>query len=116
MTKPVELRLRAEEDIDAALDRYVDEGGSALAMHFIDAIERAVGQIGRHPLAGSLKYSFDLGLPELRSWPVPKFPYVIFYVVSPDRIDIWRILHARRDITNDLIRPDDPGGSVEPRE
>lgn len=27
-----------------------------------------------------------------------RLPYAIFYIVDDDRINIWRILHAKRDI------------------
>jgi hypothetical protein len=27
-----------------------------------------------------------------------RYPYVVFYVEREDRIDVWRVLHTRRDI------------------
>lgn len=39
-----------------------------------------------------------LQIDELRFWPVNGFPYLIFYVERDDRIEIWRVLHAQRDI------------------
>jgi toxin ParE1/3/4 len=45
-----------------------------------------------------LECAHELGLPGLRSRSVGRFPYLIFYVEQPDHIDVWRILHARRDI------------------
>jgi toxin ParE1/3/4 len=29
---------------------------------------------------------------------VPRFPYLIFYLVGADHVDVWRVLHAERDI------------------
>ncbi len=33
----------------------------------------------------------------------PEFPYVVFYVDRADSVDVWRILHARRDIAASLV-------------
>jgi toxin ParE1/3/4 len=34
----------------------------------------------------------------LRSWRIKGFPCVIFYFECDDRVDMWRVLHGRRDI------------------
>lgn len=34
----------------------------------------------------------------MSSWSLPRFPYVVFNVEYEDQIDVWRVLHARRDI------------------
>jgi len=98
MAKPVQLRRLAADDIDAALDYYRGEAGQAVAMRMVDAVERALTHVARHPHHGSLRLGYELGVPELRTWPVPRFPYLIFYVERDTRIDVWRVLHTRRDI------------------
>lgn len=98
MIKPVLLRRRALEDVESAIDHYVVEGGADVASRFIDALEGALAHLGRHPLTGSLRYSYELEIPELRSWPVLRYPYSVFYVVSTERVDVWRVLHTHRDI------------------
>ena len=102
MAAPVELRDHAAADIDAAVDQYIAAGGGALALRFIDAVEMAVDRIGRHPLTGNLRFSYELGIPELRAWPIAGFPFLVFYVARDDRIDVWRVLHTRRDIPSSL--------------
>jgi toxin ParE1/3/4 len=94
----VHLRSLAASDIDAAIAHLRGEGGESLALAFIDQIEHAVGRIGRSPHIGSLQFSYELGIPELRVWRPKKLPYLIFYVPFDDRIDVWRLLHSRRDI------------------
>jgi len=37
-------------------------------------------------------------LPGSRVRPLDRFPYLVFYVVGDQVVDVWRILHARRDI------------------
>ena len=32
------------------------------------------------------------------SWPLRKYPYLVFYVEQADHIDVWRVLHMKRDI------------------
>ena len=94
----VDLRALAALDIEAALDHYRDEAGSQAALDFVAALEAAINHLRSHPNSGSLRFAFELEIPELRSWRLQKFPYLIFYVPQDDRIDIWRVLHARRDV------------------
>lgn len=99
----VELRQLAAADISDAADHYQGEGGEPIALRFIDAVERAVGRIGRSPHIGSLRFSYELEIPDLRAWPLDRFPYIVFYLVADDHIDVWRVLHSRRDIPTALI-------------
>ena len=94
----VDLRALAAADIEAAVDHYREEAGPQTALDFVDALEAAVNHLRYHPNSGSLRFAFELEIPGLRSWSLQRFPYLIFYVPQDDRIDIWRVLHARRDI------------------
>jgi toxin ParE1/3/4 len=94
----IHLRALATADIDDAVDHYLGEGGGQLAHRFVDALEHAMGQIQRSPLSGSQRFSFELGIPELRARTLARFPFVIFYVVHSEAIDVWRVLHSRRDV------------------
>ena len=42
----------------------------------------------------------DLNLPGLRTWPLTKYPYLIFYIELDQQIDVWRVLHMATDIPN----------------
>ena len=94
----VDLRALAASDIGGAVDHYRDKAGSQTALDFVEALEAAINHLRDYPNSGSLRFAFELEIPDLRSWPLQKFPYLIFYVHQDDRIDIWRVLHARRDI------------------
>ena len=37
-------------------------------------------------------------MPGQRSWPLTRYPHLVFYVERPDHIDVWRVLHGQRDI------------------
>lgn len=93
-----QLRQRAASDLDEAIAYLRSSAGDTVALAFIDAVEQRMNQIARAPHTGSLRFAFELGIPELRALPLRRFPYMIFYVSTDDRIDIWRILHTRRDI------------------
>jgi toxin ParE1/3/4 len=96
--KPVVPREIANRDVDAAIAHYLSEVDERVALGFVDALERAYRHIGRHPESGSARYGAELKLPTLRSWPLKRFPYIVFYVEGMETIDVWRVLHGARDI------------------
>jgi toxin ParE1/3/4 len=96
--KPVIPRALADRDIQAVIDFYLSEQAEQAALAFVDMLEQTFLHIGRHPAAGSLRYAHELGLPDLRFWPVKRFPYLVFYLEREEHIDVWRVLHAERDI------------------
>ncbi|WP_420624024.1 type II toxin-antitoxin system RelE/ParE family toxin [Candidatus Poriferisodalis sp.] len=102
MPKPVDVGRRCLSDIESAADYYLTHGGDAVADEFLTAVEDALDYIGDNPQAGSLRWSYELGLPEVRHWPLDRFAYLIFYVDQQDHVRAWRLLHARRDIAMEL--------------
>lgn len=93
-----QIRAVAEHDVEEAVAYYRGEAGPGTALGFVGALEAAITHLCDYPLIGSLRFAFELDIPDLRSWPLQRFPYLVFYVPDDDRIDIWRVLHARRDI------------------
>jgi toxin ParE1/3/4 len=98
----VRLRQRAATDIDDAVTYYLANAGTDVASRFVDAIERTVNQISRAPRSGSLRFAYELEIPDLRVRPVARFPHLVFYLVGDDAVDVWRILHSRRDMPSGL--------------
>jgi toxin ParE1/3/4 len=96
--KPVIPRALAVRDVDSAIDYYIAEAEPAVAERFIDALEAAYRLIGEHPASGSPRYAHELALPGLRCLPLKGFPWLVFYVAREDHLDVWRVLHAQRDI------------------
>jgi len=107
VAKAVRLRRRAAEDVDGAVGRYLDDAGPEIASRCINAVERSFQQIGRQPHSGSLRFAYELDLPELRVWPLARFPYLVFYVERQHEIDVWRVLHSRRDLPVPLVGDND---------
>lgn len=96
--KPVIPRELANRDVDSAIAHYLEEQAESAALGFIDALERAYKPISRHPASGSARHAHELDLPGLRSWPLQRYPYLVFYVEQEAHIDVWRVLHEARDI------------------
>ena len=97
-SKPIIPRTLANRDVDAAIEHYLTENAELAALGFIEALEQAYTHIGRHPATGSPRYAHELNLPGLRSWPLTRYPHLVFYIERDHHIDVWRVLHGQRDI------------------
>jgi toxin ParE1/3/4 len=96
--KPVVPRELARRDVDDAIAFYLAEGAASAALDFVDALQKAYAHVAHHPATGSPRYAHELNLPGLRCWALARFPFLVFYVEQPDRVDVWRVLHQHRDI------------------
>lgn len=96
--KPVVPREQAHRDVEDAIAWYLAEDAESAALGLVDALAEAYAHIARHPASGSPRYAHELNLPGLRSWPLLRYPYLLFYVEHPERVDVWRVLHAQRDV------------------
>jgi toxin ParE1/3/4 len=105
--KPVLPRAKARADVDFAVEHYTNEAGADVAFNFIDALEQAYAFIGEAPAAGSPRWSHELNLPGLRTIRLKGFPWVVFYLEFETHVDVWRVLHARRDMPAWLSDSDD---------
>jgi toxin ParE1/3/4 len=95
-------RRLATQDLRDAAAHYAAEVGAATARRFIDAVEQAFTLIARQPRIGSPRYAVELDWPGLRTHPVQRFPYLVFYLEQTDHLDVLRVLHAHRDISASL--------------
>jgi toxin ParE1/3/4 len=74
-----------------------------LAIRFLAATRMSFQFLSCSPSAGSLRLGFEVGLPDLRSWRIKGFPYLIFYRDDAEMVLVSRILHGSRHIPT-LIR------------
>ncbi|HEU0276426.1 MAG TPA: type II toxin-antitoxin system RelE/ParE family toxin [Rhodanobacteraceae bacterium] len=102
--KAVLRRRQAQRDVEQAADHYFGEGGVALELRFLTALEAAIQHVAAYPASGSLRYGGALDLTQLRFWPVKHFAYLVFYTEREAAVDVWRVLHAHRDIPAWLTR------------
>lgn len=103
--KPVMPRAKAREDVEAAVDHYAGEGAIDAAFSFIAALEQAYVLIGEAPATGSPRWSSELSLPGLRSRRLKGFPWIVFYMEFETHVDVWRVLHAKRDLPTWVVEP-----------
>lgn len=52
------------------------------------------------------RYAHELNLPGLRTWPLTRYPHLVFYIEHPDHVDVWRVLHGQRGIPVWMREPD----------
>ena len=95
--KKLVRRALADADVLAALEYYMSNAPE-YTLAFIDNVEESYQHIQQFPASGSLRYAYELSLPDLRVWGCNKYPHLIFYVDYPTQIEVWRVLHSSRDI------------------
>jgi toxin ParE1/3/4 len=95
--KPILPRQLARRDVADAIDHDIGEAGPDIALGFVGALQAAYRAIADRPAAGSPRYAHELAVPGLRT-RLRRYPYLVFYVERDDHIDVWRVLHAQRDI------------------
>ena len=53
--------------------------------------------------SGSLRFAYELEIPDLSVRPIARFPYLVFYVIGEDVVDVWRVLHTKREIPSAIV-------------
>ena len=54
------------------------------------------------------RHLHELALPGLCGRKLKRYPHLVFYIEHGDHIDIWRVLHAQRDIPAWMQEPEGP--------
>ncbi len=88
----VRYTRRAQNDLTKILD-YLDERSPRGALSVKQAIKRAVEAIGENPGVGR-----PTGKGEIRGMPVSRYPYLIYWTVEADEVQILHIRHGARKI------------------
>ena len=88
MSLPVIFRPEADEDVEASRDYY--ERVAGLGRAFIEEVDKSVERIKFMPL------SYPRLIKNVRWCRVRRFPYVIYFRVKTDRIEVLGVLHGRR--------------------
>lgn len=101
--KPVERQLAVVLTPSAVVDlseatavyRHV---GDDLAPAFVQAVDQLLERLQAFPNSGTPAED----LPGVRRARLRRFPYGVFYRVTPDEIRVLRVLHERRDRSDAL--------------
>lgn len=75
------------------------------AADLLDELDDTVERISRFPYAYELYHTDRLMRDELRKVPIKGF--VLYYAVFPDRVEIRRFLHGRRNRTAEAVSQTD---------
>jgi toxin ParE1/3/4 len=90
MTLQVVFRHAARAEFDFAALRY-DAQRPGLGAQFVAEVDSAVRLAAAHPERFPIKHA------GVRSVPVRRFPYAVFYRIEPDRIVVLAVFHGRRN-------------------
>ena len=89
MIRSLILRPAAEEDVAAAYHWY-EERSPGLGSEFLRAVEAGLAAVERNPEAYPELYK------HARRALLRRFPYALFYVISPELIEVIGCIHTRR--------------------
>jgi len=90
MTPRLFLRKAARADITEAF-RWYEERGAGLGREFLRALRVTLAAVERAP------EQFAVVLDDIRRAQLPRFPYLVYYVVLPRGISIIAVMHGRRN-------------------
>ena len=91
MTRRIELRPDAAEDLAEACDWYESER-EGLGERFLASVAEMLDDIASRPELGPV---WDTEAPTRRR-VLRRFPYVVFYRFTPDAVEILAVAHAKR--------------------
>jgi len=86
----VELRADAKFDLVSAHE-YYEQRRAGLGRDFIMSIADSIEQIRVAPRMFAIVHR------DVRQFVVRRFPYVIYYIVDGDVIEVIAVFHAKRD-------------------
>ncbi len=90
MSRPLVVRNEAEQDLAEARDWY-DRRRMGLGDELLSFVEESLVHIERSPEHRPAEYR------DVRRAKVRRFPYVIYYRVKLDFVEVLAILHGGRD-------------------
>jgi toxin ParE1/3/4 len=103
----VRISRRAEVDFDELIDYLTGVAGKGIAGKYGRAIQASINRTAEFPGIGSPRPALGLG-----TRVVMVRPFLIFYeVAEDDSVLVLRILHGHRNITRDLLRPQNSPGA-----
>lgn len=91
MTRRVRVAPEAEAELGAAALSY-ESKCAGLGVDFVSAIDVALERIAENPLAFP---AWREDLP-FRKYVVWRFPFLVFFTVSGEAVDVFAVAHAKR--------------------
>lgn len=89
-------RVRAVEDTAAAVQAIAQEFGEPAARRFWAELTHAYRLLLRQPRLGIRRPEFEIEA--LRSWKIRRYPWIIFYRIHGERLEIIRVVPGLMDL------------------
>jgi toxin ParE1/3/4 len=96
--KSIALNPRADFDIDDVLSHYQAQQAFHVGEAFLAELARCLKFVQTFPKAGSLRLGHEVSRRNIRTWPMNKFPFLLLYRETQNKVDILRVLHQSSDI------------------
>jgi toxin ParE1/3/4 len=87
---PVILRPEATQDLQDARDWY-EQQSTGLGAVFATRAATALDAVGQSPELYGVVWQ------DVRAAPIRRHPYIVYYRMLADRVEVLAVLHARRD-------------------
>ena len=95
-------RPQADRDIEECFV-FIAENNLEAALKFLIAVEDSLEELSRFPMIGKEGRHRDERLFSYRIWRVrDHYSYLLFYKVTAESIELFRVLHGSRDIESIL--------------
>ena len=111
----MKLPLHRAEDFNADFDLqyrwYLAHAGEEMAERFLAAVLATLNTLAARPDLGRRRKFHHPALREIRSFRVnrPFERILIFYRVTNETLEAWRLMHGARNLPRRLIEPPDAG-------
>lgn len=92
------LRVVVEPEASAELEgvaSWYEHRHTGLGLAFLGAVDQAIEHLGRWPHAGTPITEMPPDI-LVRQVPVPRFPYHVVYLITPEEIRVLAFAHDRR--------------------
>ncbi|MEO5803415.1 MAG: type II toxin-antitoxin system RelE/ParE family toxin [Verrucomicrobiota bacterium] len=91
-------RSTFDADFVELLEYFRDHAGDAVAWRFVEAVERLVKLIARHPKIGRERR--DLKPPDIRSFVIREFRnYILFYRIEENTLVLLRLRYGGMNLS-----------------
>ncbi|MFL5341412.1 MAG: type II toxin-antitoxin system RelE/ParE family toxin [Gemmataceae bacterium] len=91
MSLPLSIRPEAEQDLADARDWY-EQQREGLGIEFATAVEETFARIGDFP------ETYAAGYGGVRPVGLRRFPYVVYYRIIRDGVEVLAVLHGSRHV------------------
>lgn len=100
MSRTLRKSALFETDVAIQFGWYVREAGERVAWRFFDAVDVTIGRLAEQPEVGRVRHFKDARLQGLRSLRMdsPFGQVLIFYRVTSEGIELWRLMHGARNL------------------